>query len=78
MLDIPLVAAIGAYCANHPNASNCTPNNIGAELIAIVIVTLIVLLVIFNWWWKRGNPASSGPIVRVFLAIVRRFAPRDR
>ena len=78
MLDIPLTPAVSAYCANNQNASNCTPDNIGAEIIAIAIVAVIVALAIFNWWWKRGNPDSDGPVVRIFLAIVRRFGSRDR
>jgi hypothetical protein len=78
MLGHALTAAVGAYCANHPDASTCSPNNIGAEIIAIVIVALILALGVFNWWWKRGNPDSTGPIMRAFLAVTRRLGPRNR
>jgi hypothetical protein len=78
MLGHPLTAAVGAYCANHPNASTCSPNNIGAEIIAILIVALIVALGVFNWWWRRGNPDSIGPIMRAVLTITRRLGPRKR
>jgi hypothetical protein len=68
----------GAYCATHPGVSSCSPNNLGAEIIAILIVALIVALAVFNWWWKRGNPDSTAPMMRLFLAVARRLGPRDR
>jgi uncharacterized membrane protein YhhN len=72
------LAASGAYCANHPGASNCSPDNVGAEVIAILIVAAIVALAIFGLWWRYGNKESDGPVTRFVLAMTRRFGPRDR
>jgi hypothetical protein len=72
------LAVSGAYCANHPGASNCSPDNVGSEVIAILIVGLIILLAIFGLWWRHGDKESDGVLARLLLAMARLFGSGNR
>jgi hypothetical protein len=74
----PYFAVAGAYCANHPDASNCSPDNLGAEVIAVLIVAAIVALALFGVWWRYGSKESDGRLMRLLLAVTSRFTSRDR
>lgn len=71
------IAASGAYCADHPNASSCSINSVGSEVVAILIGVAIVALAIFGLWWRYGNKESGGQLARIFYAVARRLGRRN-
>jgi hypothetical protein len=74
------IFAVTDYCADHPNASQCSLNSQRGDIGAIVIGVVIVALVLLDVAWKLGR-GTHGPLARVLLACaaaVPRFTKRRR